>query len=444
MKKLYAIFLSSIILMSLTSYAEVPNYINYQGRLNDSLGNPVAEGQYTVTFKIWTDSVGEISYPAWIGAPQTVDVVGGLFNCRVGPIPSAVFTSDAERYLGITVGSDDEIVPRTRLISAPYAFKAGHSDTADYAEHSAGPWYRSGSEVYLTTTSDSVIVGAALPDAKLHVQGDVFISEKLGIGTSSGSEPLVIGSDLGYYSGNMISIGNSNPTSTAGLIMGQNENNRAYIAWDNTDKYLYAGTRADGNFFGITFVLKDGNVGIGTADPQGKLHVVGTGNSSVQLPTGSVSSEEMLNEPGIAYVKLSSVADVEQYETTFLSLGIECPSSGYVMITANANVASYLQNDGYWVSTSFCISKSPGTCSGAEATWTQHQLENHHNEVTVSEIVTINEVFEIDSPGTESYYLVGKYWGTVGYIQLSEANMTAIFYPTWYGTGSFPKSNANK
>ena len=67
--------------------AEVPNIINYQGRLTDALGNPVTDGQFNITFKIWNDSVGQVSFPVWTGASQIVEVTDGLFNCQVQQYP---------------------------------------------------------------------------------------------------------------------------------------------------------------------------------------------------------------------------------------------------------------------------------------------------------------------------------------------------------------------
>ena len=55
---------------------------------------------------------------------------GGLFNAVLGTVklmPSDAFAA-GERYLGITVGSDDELVPRQRVVSVGYAFAAGDSE----------------------------------------------------------------------------------------------------------------------------------------------------------------------------------------------------------------------------------------------------------------------------------------------------------------------------
>ena len=56
----YSILITVLCLVFLPSLlsAEVPLYINYQGRLTDSLGIPVPDGDYTILFSIWDSEVG--------------------------------------------------------------------------------------------------------------------------------------------------------------------------------------------------------------------------------------------------------------------------------------------------------------------------------------------------------------------------------------------------
>jgi hypothetical protein len=93
--------------------------INYQGRLTDETGQPVADDYYQLTFTIYNFA----SAPLWTSGMQTVQVTGGLFNYILGssnPIPDSLF-NESELYLGIQVGSDPEITPKTKLTSAAYA-----------------------------------------------------------------------------------------------------------------------------------------------------------------------------------------------------------------------------------------------------------------------------------------------------------------------------------
>jgi hypothetical protein len=123
----------TLIFMASFALAEVPQVINYQGRLTDGSGNPVTDGPYQVKFKIYGSESGNDSL--WYSGFQPVDVENGLFEYQLGsavPLPDDLFSADTVRWLGITVGTDAEITPRSRLISVPYAYQALRADTSDY------------------------------------------------------------------------------------------------------------------------------------------------------------------------------------------------------------------------------------------------------------------------------------------------------------------------
>jgi len=161
----------------------VPQLINYQGRLTGTDGNAVADGEYLITFTIWDDSLSEApSNRKWISPDCPVLVINGLFNCQLGSresLPPWTMTNEADLWLGIKVGDDPELSPRTRLSSAPYAYKAWQADYAKYAD-SAGilaggnpssGWVDDGAFVRLETTTDNVGIGVVAPAEKLDVDG---------------------------------------------------------------------------------------------------------------------------------------------------------------------------------------------------------------------------------------------------------------------------------
>ncbi len=123
-----------VICMILTSglLAEVPQVINYQGRLTQPDGNPVADGPYPINFIIYNAS--EAGDSLWAEF-ASIDVANGLFGHQLGVItslPSDLFSSDTACWLEIRVG-DEIIIPRSKLVSVPYAYHALRADTADYA-----------------------------------------------------------------------------------------------------------------------------------------------------------------------------------------------------------------------------------------------------------------------------------------------------------------------
>ena len=124
------------------SLADIPQVINYQGRLTDSIGLPVPDGRHTVQFKIWTTAEGP-GFVLWDSGPQDVDTEQGLFTYLLGssvPLGSDLFSSDTARWLGITVDDNPEGSPRVKLASLPYAFHALRSDTSDYSHQAPIPY----------------------------------------------------------------------------------------------------------------------------------------------------------------------------------------------------------------------------------------------------------------------------------------------------------------
>jgi hypothetical protein len=121
MRKLSIITLTAILVsLCLVSAASAQDtlLISYQGYLTDDGGNPVT-GTPSMTFTIY--DAGGVS--KWTESHPAIQVNDGLFNVILGSqsaLPDSVLNGE-DRYLGISIESDDEIIPRTLLTSAPGA-----------------------------------------------------------------------------------------------------------------------------------------------------------------------------------------------------------------------------------------------------------------------------------------------------------------------------------
>ena len=101
--------------------------IAYQGRLADSSGNPLTS-TLNMSFRLYSAVTGgtPLWTEQWTGA-NGVKVSDGLFNVMLGsltPIAQSVITGNSNLFLGITVGTDDEMSPRVQLGSVPFAVQA--------------------------------------------------------------------------------------------------------------------------------------------------------------------------------------------------------------------------------------------------------------------------------------------------------------------------------
>jgi hypothetical protein len=111
-------------LLVLFLHSQVPKMINYQGKLMTTEGLPVADGDYQVTFAIYDVKTGGAAL--WDETQAPVPVKDGIFNVLLGSTKELALDDFAagERYLGIKVGSDEEMAPRFRITSVIYALIA--------------------------------------------------------------------------------------------------------------------------------------------------------------------------------------------------------------------------------------------------------------------------------------------------------------------------------
>ncbi|MCI0330832.1 MAG: hypothetical protein L0196_07765 [candidate division Zixibacteria bacterium] len=108
----------------------VPQLINFQGILKDGSGNPVPNASYSVAVRIYDEASG--LNPALWSDTFSVNTTGGLFNVVLGseqPLPASLF-SNANLWVGVSVGADPEASPRTQLTSVPYSARVGTVDGA--------------------------------------------------------------------------------------------------------------------------------------------------------------------------------------------------------------------------------------------------------------------------------------------------------------------------
>jgi len=101
--------------------------IAYQGRLADSAGAPLT-GTYNMIFRLYDAASGgtPLWEEQWTGS-NGVRVSDGLFNVMLGSLtvmPQSIIVGHDQLFLGITVGTDDEMAPRVQLGSVPFAVQA--------------------------------------------------------------------------------------------------------------------------------------------------------------------------------------------------------------------------------------------------------------------------------------------------------------------------------
>ena len=153
MKNVRILFLVMALAMTLTAVisADVPQLINYQGRLTDSSGEPVPDGTSSIHFAFFDDSIRGVLL--WEETHPVVPILNGMFSVLLGsndPIDPGDFISFFDVYVELTVNGGEPSSPRTRFVSVPNAMVA-HRISGDIETDE-------GSIVLKSSDGDSLIV----------------------------------------------------------------------------------------------------------------------------------------------------------------------------------------------------------------------------------------------------------------------------------------------
>ena len=195
----------------------VPNVINYQGYLENAGGESL-NATINMTFALYDTVQGGSAL--WRENHQQVTVTNGVFHLLLGTTTPFDDNSLAgERYLGVTVGNDAEMTPRQALSTVPFAMRAAIANSVEK------------NSVTTEVVVDKAITGDKIADLSGHNV------TKLDDVTDAGS-------------GKIISDAEREKLGSLKSSLFQLNGNNAYYT--------------------------DGNVGIGTTEPQAKLHVDGT------------------------------------------------------------------------------------------------------------------------------------------------------------------------
>jgi len=136
-----------ILAFSLLVYADVPQMINYQGKLTTP-GGALMDTTVQMIFSIYVYSTSV--FPLWAETLSTVVVEKGVFSVVLGitnPIDSDDFYWNDSLFLGVKVGTDPEMTPRKRIASSGYAI-------------TDGDWWESNNSLY--RFEGSVYIGAGM------------------------------------------------------------------------------------------------------------------------------------------------------------------------------------------------------------------------------------------------------------------------------------------
>jgi len=113
---------ASLVLMSQSGLSQIPQTMSYQGVLANADGTAVADGVYSLTFRLYIAGIGTTA--KWQETHSSVPVIDGLFNVFLGSVEALTIPFDVQYWLGISVDGGAELEPRVKLASSPYSLNA--------------------------------------------------------------------------------------------------------------------------------------------------------------------------------------------------------------------------------------------------------------------------------------------------------------------------------
>jgi hypothetical protein len=165
--------------------AQVPHVLSYQGVLLDNTGNAKPDGEYTLTFSLYSTETGGTAI--WSESKQ-LQVNKGLITIQLGDhnpfSPGIDFR--VPYWLGIKVDEENELIPRLVLTSSAYSL------VADTALKIKTPLNLAGNGNYFVLTGTNLGTGSA-------IKGETNNSSGFGIyGSNTGGGTAIYGtSDAG-------------------------------------------------------------------------------------------------------------------------------------------------------------------------------------------------------------------------------------------------------
>lgn len=266
---------SVLFVVAASASGDIPKKINYQGKVTDPSGLPLA-GSHSIVFSIYEAAYGGL--PIWSETTTVEADSSGVFSAVLGSVNPIEVTFAGARWLEVAI--DGQVLkPRRELVSVPYAYQASNANMLG----GLGP------EAF----ADSSVDGHSLDAADGNPEDAVYVDNygRVGVGTSTPATFLDVralgsaeggvspyGEVLGHFK-----ISGSDAHSAISIDAQSGKDAILYFAQNGASMWDLRNDTDIGDKFQLRWhrgstvravtVDSSGYVGIATTTPNGPIHV---------------------------------------------------------------------------------------------------------------------------------------------------------------------------
>lgn len=424
------ILLSLLCFMSVSVFGQaIPKQFDYQGVLKTSAGGIVPDGNYPMTFRIYNDPTGGTAL--WTET-QTVAVANGIFSVHLGSnTPIAGVPFNRIHFLGITLGTEPELLPRTMLTPSPYSFMS--MDIMDEA-------------VTTTKINDGAVTGAKIGSNQVvkslnGIKDDVTLVAGTNITLTPSGNNITINAAGGGGGGTVTQINTGagltgGPITTTGTISIPNDGITSAMLQSNsvTSAKITDGTIATADLANnsvTTAKILDGTIAA--------TDLASNSVTTIKIADNNVTAAKILDEPGYNYNNTgnsNTLYPLTASGQSFTSVTLNAPAAGFAVVYAQAEVF-ITHTSGTMDNIILKVSRTSGDINSPSYGLTVVRIPAAYPTSSVSGIVngaSITAVFSVTA-GNNTFHL-NAYRSSGASSSLLKPEIAVIFVPTRYGTGA--------
>lgn len=367
----------------------VPRMVSFQAEVTDPGGNPIADGVYPATFEIFNVSAGGVAI--WTEIAPAVPVSGSVFTHNLGsiaPLPQYVETYD-ELWLEVTFDGELQ-TPRIRFVSTPYSQLAGSLEMRN-----------------LSSLGDNAL------------ETDQFSHRLSQFGADGGEQIRLWGVGWGELVLNDGDYGDGSDE----VQLSSNNGSGGLLELRKAGGLNGVTLHGGGVSGGATLALTN-DAGSTTIAMNGDQ----SGNAAVQVPAGSISDIECLNEPGVASDVVAGANPLGVLQENLGSRTITCPSAGYVLAIGSCGASANHVN-GTQDRAIFGVSTAAVGFPASQDI--EFNIPSSAPTGAYEVPVAVQTIFSVASGANTFYFNAAE---TIGDVTVNNATLSLLFVATDYGT----------